>query len=418
MNDMLQPDVAIVGAGPAGLGAAIELRARGVEHVMVFEREAEAGGIPRHCAHPPYGIREFGRVLDGPTYARRLVALAEQGGVDIRTGHSVVELQPGGRLVMATDDGSVTVQAHRTILATGAREKPRAARLVSGERPTGIMNTGALQGCIHLRGLRPFDRPVIVGTELVGLSAVWTCVRHGIRPVAVIEAADRPIARWPLGLFPRLLNIPVLLNSRISAIIGRSTVERVRVATDAGHSTELACDGVLFTGQFLPEASLMRMSHLEVDAASGGPTVDQFGRCTDGAYFAAGNVLRPIESAGWCHREGRSVGAAVARDLAGTFAMPPGSVRVVCGTGIKLAVPQLVGPAPSDEAALRSIQVRAASTRRSRLTVRAGAKILWSRRCRARLENRILIPLESLRVPADATSITVSFDPDSQGGEH
>ncbi|MFZ1431180.1 MAG: FAD-dependent oxidoreductase, partial [Geminicoccaceae bacterium] len=59
----LAADVAIIGSGPAGLAAAIALRRRGIERVVVLEREAEAGGVPRHCGHPPFGMREFGRVL-------------------------------------------------------------------------------------------------------------------------------------------------------------------------------------------------------------------------------------------------------------------------------------------------------------------------------------------------------------------
>ncbi|MBF3016264.1 FAD-dependent oxidoreductase, partial [Pseudomonas aeruginosa] len=68
-----QVDVAIVGSGPAGLAAAIELRRQGVARVCVLERDGEAGGIPRHCAHPPFGLREHGRLLTGPAYAQRNV---------------------------------------------------------------------------------------------------------------------------------------------------------------------------------------------------------------------------------------------------------------------------------------------------------------------------------------------------------
>ena len=48
--------------------------------LMRLVREAEAGGVPRHCGHPPFGMREFGRVLTGPAYARRLVAGAAAAG--------------------------------------------------------------------------------------------------------------------------------------------------------------------------------------------------------------------------------------------------------------------------------------------------------------------------------------------------
>ena len=71
-------DVVIVGAGPAGLAAARQLIERGITDVVVLEREREAGGIPRHCHHTGYGLREFGRLMKGPAFARRTVAAAER----------------------------------------------------------------------------------------------------------------------------------------------------------------------------------------------------------------------------------------------------------------------------------------------------------------------------------------------------
>ena len=61
-------DVTIIGGGPAGLSAAIELRRRGVR-VTVLERELQAGGIPRQLPHPGFGMRDRHRLTTGPRYA-------------------------------------------------------------------------------------------------------------------------------------------------------------------------------------------------------------------------------------------------------------------------------------------------------------------------------------------------------------
>ncbi|MDX7951382.1 FAD/NAD(P)-binding oxidoreductase [Lichenihabitans sp. Uapishka_5] len=411
MSQIVNVDVAVVGGGPSGLASAIALRREGVTDVLVLEREPEAGGVPRHCAHPPYGIREFGRLMTGPTYAARVRERAIAAGVDVRVRHSVVALEPGGRLQVATPEGALTVQARRVILATGAREAPRSARRVTGDRPLGVVNTGALQAYIYLKHLKPFRRPVMVGTELVSLSAIWTCLRHGIRPVAIVEEDRRGKARWPLTLFPRLCGIPVYYGWRIGDMRGTGRVEEVELVDGSGRTKRLACDGVLFTGQFVPEASLMRMGPIVVDRNSGGPSVDQDGRCSDPDYYAAGNLLRPIENAGWCYQEGLRAGRAVAEDLAwsNTGRTMPAAVPILCGEAVKLVVPQRIARSSAQQA-LNSLQVRLSEPRSGALTIRADDKVIWSRRIRSRPERRILVPLTALLAGEQPSHYTVSVD--------
>lgn len=395
-------DVAIIGGGPAGVAAALTLKRRGVGRVVILEREAALGGVPRHCGHPPFGFREFGRVLTGPAYARRLRAAAERAGVEILLQHSVVRLRPDGVLDVATPEGGKELHALRVLLATGARETPRSGRLLGGDRPLGVLNTGALQAHVVLQGSVPFRRPVVVGTELVSLSALATCRSHGIRPVAMLEPGPRPVARWPLTLFPRLLRIPLHLRAEIAEICGTGRVESVKLRD----GREISCDGVLLTGRFVPESSLARMGHLAVDAGSGGPVVDQYGRCSDGAYFAAGNVLRGIETAGWSFREGAAIADYIADDLEGGLPYAEGGVEVVCGEGIKYAVPQSLARVTR----LRGVmQLRVAEAVRGQLRVRAGDVVLYKRRVSVLPERRIVIDLESLKIPQEVSQLVVEI---------
>lgn len=395
-------DVAIIGGGPAGVAAALTLKARGVGRVVILEREAALGGVPRHCGHPPFGMREFGRVLTGPAYARRLAAAAAAAGVEILLRHSVVGLRPGGVLEVATPDGRLELRALRVLLAAGARESPRSARLLGGDRPLGVLNTGALQAHVYLHGAVPFRRPVVVGTELVSLSSLVTCRGHGIRPVAVLEAGRRAVARWPLTLLPRLMGIPVHYGAAIAEICGEGRVESVKL--DDGRM--IGCDGVLLTGKFVPESSLARLGHLAVDAGSGGPVLDQYGRCSDAAYFAAGNVLRGIETAGWSFREGAAVADFIADDLAGGLPSLDEAVEVVCGEGLKFALPQSLARVTR----LRGVmQLRVAAPVRGHLRVRAGEVVLYRRRLAAQPERRILLDLEALKLPHGVSRITVEI---------
>ncbi|WP_158969607.1 NAD(P)/FAD-dependent oxidoreductase [Chachezhania sediminis] len=384
---MADVDVIIVGAGPAGLSAATELKRLGVARVLVLDREAAAGGIPRHCLHSPYGMREWHRVMFGPAYARRLTDEAQAAGAEIRCRTTVTALRPGGKVEVSTPDGLQVLQGRAVLLATGARETSRAARLVGGTKPGGVMNTATLQGFAAFADHLPFRRPVIVGTELVSFSAMITCLTHGARPVAMIDAGPGPTARAIMTLAPRMLGIPLRFGTKIAAIHGRSRVDGITVEAPEGPQ-DIACDGVVFTGGFRPENALLRTSALQVDPGSLGPSIDQYGRLSDPAYFAAGNVLHAIETAGWCWDEGRKVARTIDAALHG--ALPPRAevgIRTE-GAAIKYALPQVISPVGETPPAFDRMQLRL--TRPYSGDVGIGGT---SHRIDSRPERRILLPL-------------------------
>jgi thioredoxin reductase len=400
-------DVLIVGAGPAGLSAATRLKELGIGRVVVIEREPVGGGIPRHCGHPPFGMREFGRVLTGPAYAQRLVDRAIAAGVDLRLRWTVLTIENDDDVVVtcASSGGTSKIAAKRVIIATGVRERPRSARLVSGDRPIGVLNTGAFQEYVYLQHLVPFRRPLIVGTELVSLSSLLTCRKIGARPVAMIEGRDRPTVRRTSMMLPRLLGIPVHYGTRVVDIKGKPRVEAVTVRRADGVLADIACDGVLFTGCFTPESALTRAAGIEIDTGTGGPVIDQFARTSSPRIFAAGNVLRPVETAGWSWREGRRIAQFVALDLKAQLPEHAPTLRVTAGPGIRYVVPQRLVPGGGG---LKHIQLRAAQDVSGKLCIRSGGREIGTQSLSTSPERRILLPA-ALVAEAEA-DVTIGFD--------
>src|SRR5215203_1691427 len=183
--------VAVIGAGPAGLAAAAELRRRGVARVLVLERETEPGGIPRHAQHQGFGLRDLRRPLSGPRYARRYAELAAAAGAELRTETMVTGWSPDGPLELTGPRGRETLEPAAVILATGCRERPRSARLVPGSRPEGVMTTGTLQQLVYLQGRRVGTRAVVVGAEHVSFSALLTLGHGGARAAAMVTELPR-----------------------------------------------------------------------------------------------------------------------------------------------------------------------------------------------------------------------------------
>lgn len=290
--------VAIVGGGPSGLSAAIELRRLGVEHVVVYEREQQAGGIPRHTDHLGFGVRDLHRLMAGPRYARTLVERARRSGVDLRLDAPVFSI----------DD----LDADAVILATGVRERPRSARLVPGDRPAGIFTTGAIQQ-LAMRGHRVGTQAVIVGAEHVSFSAILTLAHVHCRSVAMVTPLPRHQTYGVLKLATATARrVPVLTGVDIAEIRGRRRVEQV-VLTD-GRTIE--CDTVVFTGDWIPDHELARRTGLAMDPVIKGPVVDRSFRTSRDDVFAIGNLVHRVAAADACALDGRAVASAVARSIA------------------------------------------------------------------------------------------------------
>lgn len=285
-------DVLVVGAGPAGLAAAARLAAAEAGRVEVLERDQEAGGVARHCVHGGFGT--WTRPLTGPAYACLLAEAAARAGAVVRTG--VTALDWAGPLALTTvgERGPETVIARAVVLATGARERPRAARLIPGTRPAGVYTGGELQQAVH-RYRQPIGgRAVVVGAEDVSYAAAETVRAAGAEVVAMLT--DRPRAASVRAVDARLRSrVPLLTGTTVTEILGHGRLSGVRVRHLDGRTGVLSCDTVVFTGDFVAEDELARRARITL---ARGPGTDRPG------VFAAGGLPHPGQDARTAAREG------------------------------------------------------------------------------------------------------------------
>jgi thioredoxin reductase len=391
-------DVLVVGAGPAGLTAAAELRRLGVRRVLVVDREAAAGGIPRHSFHLGYGLRDLHRVLSGPSYANALTDAAAQAGAELRTGCTVTELRsacdgrPGDRALSATltsGSGIVAVTAAAVLLATGCRERPRAARLVPGDRPSGVLTTGELQQRVYLGGERLPGRALVVGAEHVSFSAAVTLAHAGARVLALVTDQPRhqSYAAFKLGAALRW-RVPVWTSTavtRVTGVTGRLAavnVARVPSPDAAGvdgasrangpadrRARPVECEWLVFTGDWIPDHVLARTAGVPLDAGTLGPAIDTTMATSTPGVFAAGNLVHAAETADVAALSGRHAARQIAAYLAGGgSAAPPrpaAPVPVIAEPPLRWISPNAVGVGgggavlpPLDRFAIRPAEFR------------------------------------------------------------
>lgn len=342
MRELRKAQVAIVGGGPAGLTAAKALAGTG--SVLVIEREAEAGGIPRHSNHWGYGVRDLRTVTTGPAYARRLAEGAAGSGAELMTS-AMVTGWDGRTLEVTSPRGLFTVEADAVVLATGARERPRTARRIPGDRPAGVYTTGELQNHVHVYGHKVGTHAVVVGSELVSWSAVLTLRHAGVKTVLMTSARSASDTYAAVGLAGRVaFGVPVATRTTVERVIGKGRVEGVEVLDHAtGRSRVVACDTVVFTADWIPDHELAVKLGLELQPGSLAPLVDTALRTELPGVFAAGNLLHPVDTADNAALDGRRVAASVRRWLSGARNRADG-VPVHAGEPLTWVAPGLVRP--------------------------------------------------------------------------
>jgi NADPH-dependent 2,4-dienoyl-CoA reductase/sulfur reductase-like enzyme len=419
-RNQLTVDALVVGGGPAGLAAATAMRVGGAGRVVVLEREDEAGGIPRLCTHTGFGLRDLRRVLSGPVYARRWVEQALTSGVDIRTRTMVTGWSAPGRALATGPDGLLEVGAGVVVLATGARERPRAARLVPGTRPSGIFTTGQLQQWVHRQHLPVGRSALIVGAEHVSYSAVLTLREAGVRPVALVTTLRQPQTFRLFDLATRAgLRVPVWTRTAVAGVYGRDRVERVLLRDYRSSEREVAVDTVVFTGDFIPDNELARLAGLSVDPGTRGPACADDGTTSAEGIVAAGNLVHPVETADVAARRALKVGSAAALWLRRSGVRPPPRpvVRVRVADPLQWVVPNMI---ETDREVDQPVLVRArAFLDRPRLDVTQGGRLLASHRLRRMIPNRSHhIPPGWQRLVRPGEDVLISvFCPVRQGSE-
>ncbi|MEV7813767.1 FAD-dependent oxidoreductase [Streptomyces flaveolus] len=347
-------DVLVVGAGPAGLAAAARLAAAGAGRVEVLERETRPGGVPRTCAHGGFGT--WTHPLTGPGYARLLTEAAERAGATVRTGVTALDWAPTGPVLTAVGPGGPeTVRARAVVLATGARERPRPARLVPGTRPAGVYTTGELQQAVHLFGQHIGTRAVVVGAADVSYAAAGTVRAAGAQVVALVTEHPRAQTGPARARAARLRHgVPLLTDTTVTELLGHGRLSGVRVRHRDGRTTVLRCDTVVFTGDFVPDHELARRGGLTLDPGTRGPAVAGSLHTSRPGVFAAGNVLHAVEPAGTAAREGARAAGAVLDFLAGAPWPAPG-VPVTVEPPLRWIAPNRVSPgAPPTRHVLRT----------------------------------------------------------------
>ena len=404
-------DILIIGAGPAGLAAAIAARKSGIDSVLVIERENEPGGILRQCIHNGFGLHRFKEELTGPEYAARDIARAAELNIPIECSTMVLSLSSDKTVTcISSAIGFQIIRAKAVVLAMGCRERPRGSLCTPGTRCAGIYSAGTAQRFVNLEGFMPGKRVVILGSGDIGLIMARRMTLQGAKVLACIE-----IMPYSSGLNRNIVQclqdygIPLFLSHTVSDIRGRERLEGVTVVKVdekrnpiPGTELEFACDTLLLSCGLIPENELTAGAGIDISPVTSGAVVDESFCTSIPGVFACGNVLHVHDLVDNVSDESFKAGKAAASFVLEGLHHAP-FISVLDGDGVRGTVPQKIS---TDTRQPVTLMFRPAAVyRNSAVVVESGGKTL----CRKKA--MIFTPGEMASVtlnPQDISSLTES----------
>ncbi len=381
-NGVQWVDVLVIGAGPAGLAAAIAAREDGIDNLLVLEREHTPGGILRQCIHNGFGLHRFKEEFTGPEYAQKDIDRARELNINIQCDTTVLSVEANHRVTCVSAEHGVQIfEAGSIVLAMGCRERPRGALGTPGTRCAGIYSAGTAQKFVNLEGYMPGKRVVILGSGDIGLIMARRMTLQGAKVLACVELM--PFSSGLNRNIVQCLNdydIPLYLSHTVIDIQGKERLTGVTVAEVderrqpiPGTEIHFDCDTLLLSVGLIPENELSIGAGVQLSPLTQGAVVDDQLQTSVPGIFACGNVLHVHDLVDFVSNESFKAGHAAAAYARGQLQDTP-VAQVKDGDGVRGVVPQQIHLRGEDSQSVELMFRPSAVFKNATVVVRSGDK--------------------------------------------
>ena len=314
-------EIAIIGAGTAGLTGAIEATQAGAQVIVVDDNRSPGGQLFKQL-HKFFGSQAHRAGVRGFKIGQQLLAESQACGVEVLLDTLAWGLFEDNNLALECDGRSELLHFEKLILATGASEK---ALAFPGWTLPGVMGAGAAQTLVNVNRVLPGRRVLMVGAGNVGLIVSYQLMQAGADVVAVIEGLPRIGGYGVHAGKIRRAGVPILTSHTILRAEGSDCVESATIARVdenwepiPGTEQTMDVDAICLAVGLNPMSELAWMAgcKFEYISALGGhvPIHSEDMETTVPGIYVAGDIAG-IEEASTAMEEGRLAGLAAAQAL-------------------------------------------------------------------------------------------------------
>lgn len=312
-------DLIIVGAGPAGLSAAIEAAKRGLK-VIVFDENAKPGGQLFKQIHKFFGSKEHKAKIRGIHIGEELLKEANECGVNVVLNSIVIGLYMDKEVTVKIKEEIRHYKADAVIVATGASEN---MVTFDGWTLPGVIGAGAAQTMMNLHRVKPGNKVLMLGSGNVGLVVSYQLLQAGCEVVALVDAAPKVGGYGVHASKVARCGVPFYLSHTIIKAEGKEfvtgvTIGEVNQTWNIIHGTEkhFDVDTICLAVGLSPMSQLLKMAGCDMKDTPTGyiPECDSTCATSVPGIYVAGDVSG-IEEASSAMIEGRIAGVAVSKYL-------------------------------------------------------------------------------------------------------
>ena len=319
-------EILVIGAGPAGLSAAIEAAKYGAE-VLVVDENSKPGGQLFKQIHKFFGSSRHKAGVRGVDIGTELLAEVQNLGVEVMlntVAYGVYPNDEGVALAVNGEEGLI-VKPKKIIMATGAGENPLA---FPGWTLPGVVGAGAIQTMINVHRVSVGKRVLMIGSGNVGLIVSYQLLQSGTEVAGIVEAAPQVGGYGVHAAKIRRAGVPMYTGHTVLEAVPNEDMSGLKGAVIAavdekfqpvkGTEQFVECDTIGIAVALTPDIGLPSMADVTfVNAGRLGAQVPMHDRnmeTTRAGIYVAGDSSG-VEEASSAIEEGKLAGIAAAEAL-------------------------------------------------------------------------------------------------------